>query len=82
MEINIQFAVTIAFAIVGAALIVGGVVMFRGNERRGQRAFGASAITAGLMMWAVILFITPVSSTSSQGTSPNPVVIQQVLGTN
>ena len=77
MDIDIQFALTIAFAIIGAALIVGGVVMFRGNERRGQRAFGAAGITAGLIMWAVILLITPVSSTSTQATSPDPVVIQQ-----
>ena len=78
MDINTEFVITIVFVIAGAALIAGGVVMFRGNERRGQRAIGAAVIAAGLMMWAVILFITPISSTSTQGTSPEPAIVQQV----
>ena len=78
MEINLQFVMAVVFGIAGAALIVGGVVMFRGNENRGQRAAGASMVAAGLMMWAVILFTTPISSTTTQGTSPEPAIVQQV----
>jgi hypothetical protein len=78
MDIDIQFAITIVFVIVGAALIAGGVVMFRGNRNRGQRAIGAAITAAGLMKWGFILVITPISSTSNQGTSPEPVILQQV----
>ncbi len=57
-------------AIVGAALIGGGIVTYRGSTTVSVRAGGAAATAAGLVMWALILFIIlfliPVSVT--QGT--------------
>ena len=55
------------FAIVGAALIGGGIVTYRGSTTLSVRAGGAAATAAGFVMWAlilfVILFLVPVSVT-------------------
>jgi hypothetical protein len=63
--------ILLAFAILGAALLVGGVVAYRRSTRVGIKAFGAASVAAGLMMWAVVLVATPVSTT---GEPPAPVV--------
>jgi len=49
--------------ILGAALIAGGTVAYRGSARTGVRAFAAAAIAAGVVMWAILLFTIPVSRT-------------------
>ena len=69
----------LVLGILGAALITGGIVAYRGSPRVGVRAFGASATAAGIAMWAVVLIIVPVSS-SSDG-SPEPTVEKGVAGT-
>jgi hypothetical protein len=47
-------------AVLGAASIAGGVVAYRGSAAVGVRAFGAAAIAAGAVMWAVVLITVPV----------------------
>ncbi len=63
--------IQLSLAILGAALVAGGIVAYRGSTRTGVRAFGASAVAAGVVMWAVVLMTFPVSST---GESPDPIV--------
>ena len=60
--------IIMVLAILGAALIVGGFVAYRGSMGVGLRAFGA----AGVVMWAVVLFTVP--ATSSTDGSPSPTV--------
>ncbi len=64
--------IQLILAILGAAFIVGGIVAYRGSVGTGVRAFGASAVAAGVVMWAVVLLTVPVSTTG--GGSPNPIV--------
>ena len=63
--------ILLTLAIVGAALIVGGIVAYRGSSRTGVRALGASAIAAGAVMLLVVLFTVPASST---GGPSGPVI--------
>ena len=61
---DIGFIIWLVLAIVGAALIAGGIVLvFRGNKT-GTRAWGAAAIAAGVVMWAIILLTVITSSTT------------------
>jgi hypothetical protein len=56
-----DFFVAAALAVVGAAFIVGGIVGYRKSEGATGKAVSAGAIAAGIVMWAVIIFITPVT---------------------
>jgi hypothetical protein len=58
-----SFIAIAVLAVFGAALIAGGVVAYRGSTRVAVRAYAAAAITAGIVMLALVLFITPVSVT-------------------
>jgi len=62
----------IILGVLGAALIAGGIVAYRGSRRTGVRAFGAAAIAAGVVMWAIVLITIPVSSSDNK--SPSPMV--------
>ena len=64
--------IQLTLAILGAAMIVGGIVAYRGSARTGVRAFSASAVAAGVVMWLIVVSVT---STSSSGTAPEPVVV-------
>ena len=44
--------IQLSLAILGAASIAGGIFAYRGSTRTGIRAFGASALAAGVVMWA------------------------------
>ena len=55
--------IQLTLAILGVASIAGGIVVYRGSARTGVRALSASAIAAGVIMLAVVLFTIPVSST-------------------
>ena len=68
---NWDAVIWVTLAIVGAALIVGGFVLFRGARTVGPRAAGGSALAAGLAMWAVLLMTVPFGVT---GESPDPIV--------
>lgn len=67
----------IASATLGAALIAGGIVAYRGSTGTGARAFGAAATAAGVVMWAVVLLTVPFSS--SGGGPPAPTLTGQQL---
>ena len=54
--------ISIVLGVVGAACIVGGIVGYRKSESSRAKAISAAAIAAGVVMWAVILLINPVSS--------------------
>jgi hypothetical protein len=47
--------------LVGAALIAGGIVTYRASTSVSVRAGAAAAIAVGIVLWAFILFVTPVS---------------------
>ena len=65
--------IQLILAILGAAFIAGGVVAYRRSALTGVRAFGASAVAAGVVMWAVVLLTVPVSTTG--GGSPEPTIV-------
>jgi hypothetical protein len=54
--------IQLILAILGAALIAGGIVAYRGSQKTGVQAFGAAAIAAGVVMWAILVLTIPVSS--------------------
>lgn len=56
-----DFLIITLLAILGAALVAGGAALYRGSARPGVKAFAAAAIGSGIMMWAVILYITPMT---------------------
>ncbi len=72
------FAIQIILGIVGAALIVGGIVAYLGSRKTGVRAFCAAAVAAGVVMWAVVLVTVPASSSDS--TPPSPTVVKVLKG--
>jgi hypothetical protein len=57
-----EFLILIVLGVLGAACIVGGIVGYRKSESARAKLISAAAIAAGVVMWAVILLITPVSS--------------------
>ena len=65
--------IQLILAILGAALITGGIVAYRGSARTGVRAFGASGVAAGIVMLAVVLLTVSVSATG--GRSPEPTIV-------
>jgi hypothetical protein len=59
--VNWGLVLILVAAILGTALIVGGIVVLRNGRGVGSRAFGAVAIAVGIVLWAFIVFITPTS---------------------
>ena len=59
-----EFIIIAVLAILGAALIAGGIVKYRRSESTNGRAFGAAAIAAGVVMWILIIIVTPASQSS------------------
>jgi hypothetical protein len=70
--------ILLALVILGAALLVGGVVAYRRSTRVGVKAFGAASVAAGVMMWALVLVATPVS-TSGEPPAPG-ITLEKVAG--
>ncbi len=56
-------AIVALLGAVGAALIAGGAVLYRGTDQIGFRALAAAAVAAGAVVWAFILYVTPVAVT-------------------
>ncbi|MFC1958728.1 hypothetical protein ACFLV6_02300 [Chloroflexota bacterium] len=56
-----EFLILIILGVLGAACIVGGIVGYRKSESARAKAISAASIAAGVVMWAAILLITPVS---------------------
>ncbi|MFC2058358.1 hypothetical protein ACFLTS_01775 [Chloroflexota bacterium] len=65
--------------ILGGALIVGGIVAYRGSERVNIRAFSAAAVASGAVMWAIVSVTIPVSSASGGPLDPT---VQLIDGPN
>jgi hypothetical protein len=59
------FAILAIFGLIGAALIAGGTVTYRASTRVSVRAGAAAAIAVGIVIWALILFVIPVSVTQA-----------------
>ena len=57
----------VLLGVVGAAMIAGGVVGYRGTRRTGVRAGAAAAIAAGAAMLLALAFAIPVSVSTSTG---------------
>ena len=66
------FILQVTFAVLGAALTVGGFVAYRGSARTGVRAFAAAGIASGVVLLLIVGMTLSVSSTSDG--SPDPVV--------
>jgi hypothetical protein len=56
-----SFVIIAVLGILGAALIVGGIVGYRKSVRTGVKTLAAASIASGIVMWALILVTTPVS---------------------
>jgi hypothetical protein len=57
-----EFIIIAALGILGAALVVGGIVAYRKSERAGVKTVSAACIASGVVMWAFLAVTTPVSS--------------------
>lgn len=60
-----EFIIKLLLAIVGAALIAGGIVGIVKSKSTSGKIWSAVAIAAGVVMWLVILFTTITSSSSA-----------------
>jgi hypothetical protein len=72
-----HFIVIIAISVLGGALIAGGFVGYRRSLTTGAKVVSAAGVAAGLVMWAVLLLIVPVSSNTE--TQPQPIVETTVM---
>ena len=74
---GMEFPIIIVMAVLGASFIVGGIVGYRKSAGSRAKVISAAAIAAGIVMWAIIILVTPVfqqsSSTPSGLASPSPV---------
>ncbi|MDP3878967.1 MAG: hypothetical protein Q8Q07_01505 [Dehalococcoidales bacterium] len=57
-----EFFIITVLAVLGAALVVGGIVGYLKSEGTRNKVISAAAVAAGVVMWAVILFIVPVTT--------------------
>jgi hypothetical protein len=60
------FITQVILAILGAALIAGGIVAYRGSGRTGVPGFAAAAIGAGGVMLTIVAVTLPISDTASE----------------
>ena len=70
MDWGLIFQVTLA--VLGVALMVGGIVAYRGSARTGVRSFAAAGIASGVVMLAIVVMAVPAYSTSDG--PPGPVI--------
>ena len=75
LDLNMGFIFVAVLGVLGAALIGGGIVAYRGSTAVMARSFSAASVVAGLAMWFIIASLT---ITSSSGTAPEPVVVTSV----
>ena len=57
---ELEFIIKAILGILGAALVAGGIVLYRRSTTTGIKALGAASIAAGVVMWAIIVFTTQV----------------------
>ncbi len=73
MDIGIEangFVILAIIGVLGAALIAGGIVLYRSGPRARFRAFGSASVAAGTVMWAIVLVSAPASSSTSGEARP------------
>ncbi len=70
--------IQLTLAMLGAAFIAGGIVTYRRGARTGVRAFAASAMAVGVVMWAVVLITIPVSTTGDGPQEPTVTKVEVV----
>lgn len=56
-----EFIIILILGVLGAALIAGGIVAYRRDERTSVKSLSAAAIAAGAVIWVAIAFTIPVS---------------------
>jgi hypothetical protein len=61
----------IPLAVLGAALLVGGIVGYRKFSSSPAKVISAAAAAAGLAIWLIILFITPIFQSSPDSPGPS-----------
>lgn len=49
--------------IVGAGLMASGIVLYRKSDSAGTKALAAAFTASGAVMWGLILFVTPTTTT-------------------
>ena len=76
---NWDFIFQVTLAVLGVALVVGGIVAYRGSLRRGVRSFAAAGIASGVVMLAIVVMTVPVYSTSD---GPSDPVVETVGSTS
>ncbi len=76
IDLDMGLVFIVLLPVLGAALIGGGVVAYRGSTAVMARAFSAASVVAGLAMWFVIASVT---ITSSSGTAPRPVIMTSAV---
>lgn len=59
------FIVWLILGVLGAALIAGGIVAYRGSKAVLVRSLAASAIAGGTVMWIIIYLMQPTTRTRS-----------------
>ena len=80
------FIIWLILGVLGAALIAGGIVAYRGSKAVLVRSLAASAVAGGIVMWAVLLFTIPIARTESVSVEPvivtnnSPVIRGDVQG--
>lgn len=57
-----EFIIIAILAILGAGLIAGGTFLYRNSSNTNPKTMGVASIAAGVVMWGLILLITPVST--------------------
>ena len=53
------FIFRVTLAVLGVALMVGGIVAYRGSARTGVRSFAAAGIASGVVMLAIVVYDGP-----------------------
>ena len=60
----------LALALTGIALIVMGVIVYRGRRTIWVRSLAGAGVAMGVVMWAVLIFTLPVSRSAEYNTNP------------
>jgi len=76
---DMSFVIILILCVLGAALVVGGIVAYRGSPKTGVRAFASAAVAAGVVMWAIVIFSTSLSATHGDG-PPMPTLHYEKRG--
>ena len=55
-----EFIIIVILATLGAAMIAGGIVLYRKSSSTNPKAIGIAAVAAGVVMWGLVLLVSPV----------------------